>query len=301
MLRSQKVIVHRALLSANTMGLSPRPLRFFILALLGAFVVVADANAGPAVDALIVKLRGGSFYGRLDAVKALDGMGADAVPAIPALMDILGDERTTEDPRYTLSINGHSALSLSNYTRNALEKIIRQASGFGFDYARNILLAPLPEQLKYVPSKMNPPAPGDNAASTDFMSRQQKSWTDYVAKRDGQEKLNEIERVKQANLASVLPAYGEVAIPVLVSLVNAYGDSHQASISRVQEAGAWALGDFGEASTGLLCDVLAKHPSWSARRAASMRLLKNKSVKYSGNEDHAEVRQTWCRSHQGSD
>jgi HEAT repeat protein len=214
------------------------------------------------IDRLIAEARDNNFYSRITAAKALGERGAAAIAAIPALIDILGDERNTAKEGYNLYVNGGLATDIAAIASDSLSKLIPLANGFGFDYASSVLLAPLPDNAK------NAMTSSDEAA----------------------------ELVKRANLAFILPSYGKQAMPVLLTVVNDYEDrdSNQDLISKIQEAAAWALGDFGESSNGTLCEILTKSPSWSVRRTAVMRLLKNKGLPYDGNEDQGQIRQKMC-------
>ncbi len=222
------------------------------------------------IDRLIAEVRDDNFYSRITAAIALGQKGAAGVPAIPALIDILGDERNTAKEGYNLFVNGGLATDIATVASDSLSKLIPLANGFGFDYASSILLAPLP----------------DNAENAMTSSNEA------------------VELVKRANLAFVLPAYGKQAIPVLRTVVSQYEyedrDSNQDLISKIQEAATWALGDFGESSNGNLCEILTKSPSWSVRRAAVMRLLKNKGLPFDGNEDQDQIRQKMCRENLGN-
>lgn len=222
------------------------------------------------IDRLIAEVRDNNFDSRITAAKTLGQKGAAGVPAIPALIDILGDERNTAKEGYNLYVNGGLATDVATIASNSLSKLIPLADGFGFDHASSILLAPLP---------------GD---AENAMTNSEEA----------------VELVKRANLAFVLPGYGKQAIPVLLTVVNKFEnedrDSNQDLISKVQEAATWALGDFGESSKGTLCEILTKSPSWSVRRTAVMRLLKNKGLPFDGNEDQDEIRQKMCRDNPGN-
>lgn len=218
------------------------------------------------IDALIANIHDNNFYSRNAAAKAIGGKGVAGVPAIPALMDILGDERNNAAPGYSLLVNGSRAIDIAGYASDSLRKLIPLSNGFGFDYARTALLAPLPD------------------------------YSGHALMEDSKEGR---ELIKRRNLAGLLSAYGDRAIPVLRTLVYKYGDSHEDLISKIQEAGTWALADFGTNSTSLLCEVLTNHPNWSVRRIAVMGLLRNKGLPFDGNEDQAQMRQKMCPANRG--
>jgi HEAT repeat protein len=205
-----------------------------------------------AVDKLIAKLRSNNFYDRIDAIQALEKMGAEGVPAIPVLMILLGDERDADVPNASLVVNGQSAMSVADQARLALKKLIPLANGFGFERARDMLLSPLP-----------------NGA-----------WPEEMARRK--------------NLAAVLPAYGEAAFPLLLTVANLYGDEKEASILRIMEASTFALGDFGKSSIEPLCSIVVKHPSWSVRRIAAIQLSRNNGRLSPLEPDQTKVREEMC-------
>lgn len=95
------------------------------------------------ITPVIADLRDENFWRRSNAVILLHKLGPDAeaaaVPAIPALMDIVGDSRNNPSPGYTLLINGASAASIGWFANAVLSTIIPYADNSGFDYALSLL------------------------------------------------------------------------------------------------------------------------------------------------------------------
>jgi len=172
------------------------------------------------LDAFIAGTRIPDFQTRHYAVRALWQLGADAVPAIPALMDVLGDERNNDEyPKIILLINGQSASSIGDLAEQALRKLIPVSNGLGFDRASQALLSPRPDL-----SRGSTPS-----------------------------QLEELTKLKR--LAGILPRYGSGAMRMLLTLI----DSEFEPVEEIRVASTWALRDFGKDGTGALCDVLRKH------------------------------------------
>jgi len=93
-------------------------------------------KAGPEVEAIIAELQKSAYRSKVGAALKLKNHGADAVAAIPALIDNLGNTEDGAPPGYHWSpsvYNPHTAAV------EALKKIVPHSNGWGLDYAKKAL------------------------------------------------------------------------------------------------------------------------------------------------------------------
>jgi hypothetical protein len=188
-----------------------------------------------------------SFDRREHAAKVLGDMGAAGIPAIPALMNVLGDHRNSSVAGYYTTSNSRSVPTVAYYAAESLRKLIPISNGFWFDEVVKRLLAPEEDKEPYRQNSLL-------AAAGTGMG-------------------------KRVGMVGILSSYGDRAVPVLLKTAYLYGDTHDGGEfgdggeEGLEENSVRGLGDFGKRAIGTLCDISLKHPSWSVRRVAAITVL----------------------------
>jgi HEAT repeat protein len=95
-----------------------------------------QVKPNPEVEAIIAKLQRSDYQSKVNAALKLKEHGADAVAAIPALIDNLGN---TEDGAPTGYYWSPAVYNPSTAAVEALKKIVPDSNGWGLDYAKKAL------------------------------------------------------------------------------------------------------------------------------------------------------------------
>jgi hypothetical protein len=194
-------------------------------------------------------------------------MGTDAVPAIPALMDIVNDDRNWLVPGYSLYVNRDRALSISVRAQLLLEKLIPRANGFGFDYARSLLLSPITTSLD----------------DSEIMKR---IILVNLLPEYGDEAMPVL--ITIINTRGISPREGNTWHP--------HAGSY--NLWHVQTASTNALCQYGAKSIDIICEILRNYENDEAKSVASTCLLGREHLTDSGGEvDQQRALQQSCAHH----
>lgn len=205
--------------------------------------LIKDLQAKPkwVRDEVLHTWSDNSFYARQLAARSAGDMGPAAIPAIPALMEVLGDNRSSNFVGYYSTVNSSSAPHVADYAMQSLRKLIPVSNGYWFDQVVKRLFAPKEDEEPY---------------RQNFLLAEQGTDTR-----------------KRIGMIRILSSYGDKAFPVLLRMAydgNKYGGGEPEGL---EETSVRALGDFGISSMRTLCDIVNKHSDWSVRRVAAITVL----------------------------